>query len=52
MITLTEQDLKELDTFIQELPVKFGLPLINFFNSKKQADKTTVEPVKKEKVKS
>lgn len=52
MIILTEQDLKELDTFIQELPVKFGLPLINFFNSKKQAGETKVEPVITEEIKS
>lgn len=52
MITLTEQDLKELDKFIQELPVKFGLPLINFFNSKKQSTPTVEESIKTEEINS
>lgn len=34
MLTLTEKDLQELDKFIQEMPVKFGMPLINFINTK------------------
>jgi hypothetical protein len=29
---LTEEHLKQLDAFIQEMPVKYGIPLINFFN--------------------
>jgi hypothetical protein len=32
MITLNEEKLKELDMFIQEMPTKFGLPLIQFIN--------------------
>jgi len=32
MITLSEEKLKELDMFIQELPTKFGLPLLQFIN--------------------
>jgi hypothetical protein len=32
MITLSEAHLKELEAFIQDLPVKYGLPLINFLN--------------------
>ena len=32
MITLSEEKLKELDAFIQEMPTKFGLPLIQFIN--------------------
>ena len=35
---LTEEHLKQLDTFIQEMPTKFGLPLIQFFNSIKEAE--------------
>ena len=31
-LTLTEEHLKQLDGFIQEMPTKYGLPLINFFN--------------------
>jgi hypothetical protein len=32
MITLSEEKLKELNAFIQEMPTKFGLPLIQFIN--------------------
>ena len=32
MITLSEEKLQELNAFIQEMPTKFGLPLIQFFN--------------------
>lgn len=35
-ITLTEKDIKELDSFFQEMPTKYGLQLINFFNAKMQ----------------
>ena len=33
---ITEEHLKQLDAFIQEMPVKFGLPLIQFFNKIKE----------------
>jgi hypothetical protein len=33
-LTLTEQDLKELNDFFQELPTKYGMPMINFFNKR------------------
>ena len=32
MLTLDQETLKELDKFIQEMPVKYGLPLLNFIN--------------------
>jgi len=32
MITISEEKLKELEAFIQEMPTKFGLPLIQFIN--------------------
>ena len=32
MIQLSEENMKQLDSFIQEMPVKYGLPLIQFFN--------------------
>ena len=32
MITLNETQVKELESFIQEMPTKFGLPLLNFLN--------------------
>lgn len=34
MLTLTEKDIKELNDFLQDMPLKHGLPLFNFFNSK------------------
>jgi len=34
MLTLTSETLQELDKFIQEMPVKYGLPLLNFINAK------------------
>ena len=34
MITLTEKEIQELSNFIQELPLKHGLPLLNFINQK------------------
>ena len=30
MITINEEKLKELEAFINEMPVKFGLPLVQF----------------------
>jgi hypothetical protein len=39
-IVITQEQMKQLDSFIQEMPVKYGVPLINFFNelSKAQAE--------------
>lgn len=31
MITLSEDKVKELEAFFQEMPTKYGLPLIQFF---------------------
>jgi hypothetical protein len=31
MITLSEEKVKELDAFFQEMPTKYGLPLMQFF---------------------
>jgi hypothetical protein len=36
MLTLTSETLQELDKFIQDMPVKYGLPLLNFINAKIQ----------------
>jgi len=30
MITLSEENLKELDAFFQEMPTKYGLPLMQY----------------------
>lgn len=34
MLTFNEQEIKDLDKFIQEMPTKYGMPLLNFINSK------------------
>jgi hypothetical protein len=33
MITLNEQHIKELEAFANELPMKYGVPLLQFFNN-------------------
>jgi hypothetical protein len=43
MITLSEEKLKELDMFIQEMPTKFGLSLIQFINKIIEEQKPKVE---------
>jgi hypothetical protein len=42
---LTEEHLKQLDAFIQEMPVKFGLPLLNFLNKIAQEQNSAKEEV-------
>jgi len=46
MLKLSEEDLKKLNQFIQEMPTKYGLPLINFLNAKlaEQNKEPKVEP--------
>lgn len=34
MINLTEEEVKSLMLFIEELPTKYGIPMVNFFNPK------------------
>lgn len=36
MLTLDDKAVKELNNYIQELPLKYGLPLLNYINSKIQ----------------
>lgn len=43
MIQLSEEKLKELDMFIQEMPVKYGLPLIQFINKIIEEQKPVIE---------
>ena len=31
MITLSEEKVKELELFFQEMPTKFGMPLLSFY---------------------
>jgi hypothetical protein len=45
MVTLNEKDLKDLNAFIQELPLKHGMPLLNFINAKIQEQTKEVAPV-------
>lgn len=33
-LLLDEQALQEISNYLQELPLKFGLPLLNFINAK------------------
>ena len=40
---LTEEHLKQLDAFIQEMPCKFGLPLLEFFSKLAKEQKPTEE---------
>jgi hypothetical protein len=43
MINLSEQNLKELETFINEMPTKYGLPLLEFFGKLAKEQKPTEE---------
>jgi|GEM_PF-1589546 len=43
MITLSEEKVKELDAFVQEMPVKYGLPLIQFINKIIEEQKPKIE---------
>jgi len=43
MLTLIEKDLQELNNYIQELPLKHGLPLLNFLNSKIEEQRKAAE---------
>ena len=45
-ITLNEEQVKQLDSFIQEMPTKFGLPLTQFLS--KRAQEQNPEEVKEE----
>jgi hypothetical protein len=49
MIKLSEDNLKELDAFLQEMPTKFGLPLLQYFAklAEEQKPKEEKKEVKK-----
>lgn len=49
MITLSEAHVKELETFIQELPTKYGLPLIQFLNKAAAESAEKAAPKSKKK---
>ena len=43
MLTLDEKSINELNAFLQEMPLKFGLPILNFLNTKIQEQSKKVE---------
>ena len=46
---LSEESLKEVSSFLQELPLKYGLPLLNYLNAKiAEQVKSVREEVKEE----
>ena len=49
-ITLTEADIKQLDAFFQEMPTKYGLPLIQFFGKLNEAQNGQQTDIKEEEV--
>jgi hypothetical protein len=44
MLTLDEKSINELNAFLQEMPLKFGLPILNFLNTKIQEQSKKIEP--------
>jgi hypothetical protein len=46
MYTIEEKYVKELELFLQEMPLKFGLPILNLLNAqlKKQEESLKEEP--------
>ena len=42
-MTLSEQQIKELDNLIGEMPLKYGLPLLQFFNKIHDEQKVSEE---------
>lgn len=48
MITLTEQEVIDLINFANEMPTKYGMPLITFFQSKQSLPKEVLENQEKE----
>jgi hypothetical protein len=49
-ITLTEAEIKQLDAFFQEMPTKYGLPLIKFFGELNEAQNGQQTEVKEQEV--
>jgi hypothetical protein len=43
MLTLDEKSINELNAFLQEMPLKFGLPILNFLNAKIQEQSKKIE---------
>tara|TARA_R110000868_G_scaffold9134_2_gene46249 strand:+ start:867 stop:1028 length:162 start_codon:yes stop_codon:yes gene_type:complete len=49
-ITLSEAEIKQLDGFFQEMPTKYGLPLIQFFSKLNEAQNGQQTEVKEKEV--
>lgn len=49
-ITLNEEQIKQLDAFFQEMPTKYGLPLIQFFAKLNEAQNGQETATKQEEV--
>lgn len=49
-ITLNEEQIKALDGFFQDMPTRYGLPLIKFFGELKQAQNGQQTEVKEVEV--
>jgi hypothetical protein len=49
-ITLSEAEIKQLDAFFQEMPTKYGLPLIQFFSKLNEAQNGQETEVKEPEV--
>jgi len=43
MINLSEENVKELEAFIQEMPVKYGLPLLQYLQKLAEEQKNDLE---------
>jgi hypothetical protein len=43
MITLSEENIKELELFFQDMPTKFGMPLLSFFGKLAEEQKPKEE---------
>ena len=49
-ITLNQEQIKQLDAFFQEMPTKYGLPLIKFFGELNEAQNGQQTEVKEVEV--
>ncbi len=53
MLTLNQQEVKEIQDYLNEIPTKYGLPLINYLNMKlQQSGEQVPQEVKQEEEKS
>jgi hypothetical protein len=49
-ITLSEAEIKQLDAFFQDMPTRYGLPLIQFFSKLNEAQNGQQTEVKEQEV--